>query len=101
MNYKLVISELAAYDLVTIGNYIKNELLNPEAAERIYFKIRSKIDNLVYFSEIFQEIIVHSRKYRRMPVEKYNVFYLINKKSKTITIVRVLYTGIDISKVAM
>ena len=78
-------------------NYIVVTLLAPENAMRQYNRIADAILRLDILPERFREIgseFGRAEKLRRMVVDNYSVFYVIQKESVIVT--NVLYSASDI-----
>jgi toxin ParE1/3/4 len=83
--YNIEITEYAENDLNEIGYYIKYDLLEPEIALKTIEKISNKILELVKDERLSIQGI------RKLLVNNYIIFYNISEKSKTVTIIRILY----------
>ena len=94
MKYKIEVTLTAQKDLHEIMEYITLKLYNLDAARRQVKRIRVAIDHAaenpymypVYYPE---ETLKHD--YRKLPVDRYLVFYWVDEERKTITVARVLY----------
>ena len=101
MKYEIKITEKAEEDIREIYNYIATELLAPETAANLLNKLEKSIMELEsmpsrfrkYGSELWQ-----SRGLRIMPVENFVVLYIPDKKTKIVTIIRVMYGGRNTEK---
>ena len=85
-------SKESKQDLMGIKQYIKNNLQEPEIAQKLIFKIRKEINALKNNPEIYAIInddIIKRLEIRKLIVDNYIVFYRI--KSNNIQIVRVMY----------
>ena len=95
--YKVKITDEALVDMEHLYNHIQYILLAPESAKRQYDRIADAILELAVFPERFQKIGAkpwHSMGLRRMPVDRYSVFYVIDGDSVIVT--DVLYSASDI-----
>lgn len=99
--YKIHISEVALTDIAKIGDYIENQLDNQKAASLLYEEIRSMILSLTDFPNRFAEVVVGKLCFHRVSVKNFNIYYCVDIKSQTVTIARVLYSGMDINLVAI
>lgn len=88
-------------DILIIKLYIKNTLKNPNSAKQISGEIIDKIYSLDFSPERYVEVELHGIRIRKMPVRNYNVFYSVDKDNQIVTVVRILYSGVDINKVAI
>ena len=92
--YKIVIEETAENDLVAILSYISDTLHEPNTALKIYSSIKNEILTLEKLP--FRYALVNDEPYRsigvrRIPVENYTAFYIVDEEGKTIHIFRILY----------
>lgn len=94
VQYKIEIAQPAVHDLEDILDYISNKLKEPAIAKRIYTSIKTEILTLSTMPE--RNRTVDDEPYasmgiRRLFVENYIVFYVVNHGSQTIHVLRVLY----------
>lgn len=94
-NYNIQITEPAEKDLHEIAVYIAKELLEPETAKKIVSKIAKAIINLEDMP--FRNAIITDARLTHIGIGKtfvdnYIVFYIVTEESKTVTIIRILYT---------
>ncbi|MCL2577642.1 MAG: type II toxin-antitoxin system RelE/ParE family toxin [Defluviitaleaceae bacterium] len=90
--YNYVFMPLAEQDLNDIFDYISLELASPEAAEQLIDKIQCEVERVCEFPfsrPLLTDKILHSKGYRLIVVNNFNLFYII--KNRTILIQRVLY----------
>ena len=99
--FKVVVSEQAIKDINSIKDYITKVLCNPKAASDLIKKIRSAMHNLDYNPERFQEILIDDLSIRRIPINKYNIYYKVETNNRIVTIARILYGGVDINQIAI
>ena len=95
--YKVQITQEALADMEQLYNYIVVTLLAPENAMRQYNRIADAILRLDILPERFREIgseFGRAEKLRRMVVDNYSVFYVIQEESVIVT--NVLYSASDI-----
>jgi toxin ParE1/3/4 len=93
-DYKVLISASTEEDLLSILRYISETLREPPAAKRIYTTIKERILSLHHMPDRHGAIIevpFAQMGIRKLFVENYTVFYVIDGKAKTVHIVRVLY----------
>lgn len=93
-NYTLKITPKASEDLEEIYSYIADELYNEGAAENLMNKIESTIMRLRDFpfsGSFVADEILKDKGYRKLIVENYIAFYIVNKIEKQVVIMRVLY----------
>lgn len=97
--YKVRITDAALDDMNEIYRYIAYELLSPENAIGQYNRIADAILTLDQIPEryrIMQTAPEHSRKVRRMLIDNYSVFYIIN--DDCVDVMNVLYTPSNIEE---
>lgn len=95
--YTVEITNEALTDMEQIYNYIANDLLSPEIAMNQYDRIADAILTLRTLAErirIMDAEPEHSRGIRRMLVDNYSVFYVVQGEKVIVT--DVLYSGADI-----
>ncbi len=98
-HYKVQITEKALIDMEEIYNYIADDLLEPEYAMNQYNRIADSIESLALFPErikIMQSSKEAAMGLRRLLVDNYSVFYVIQNNNVIIT--RVLYSASDIEE---
>ena len=101
MNYTIDISLQAKTDLRNIYSYIANELLSPQTAVNQIDWLEENIFGLEVMPFRFKrydEEPWKSRGLHIMPVDKYVVLYIPDKKRTIVTILRVMYGGRNINK---
>lgn len=92
--YNIQITKPAERDLYGIARYISYELLEPNVAQKIINKISNTIYSLEEMPErhaIIKDEALAMRKIRKILVDNYGVFYLVEKDKKLVTIIRILY----------
>lgn len=97
---KIVFSLAARQDLYDIFEYIANTLQASDTAAKVTRKIVHEIRSLEFMPEtypIYKKDPWHSQKVRFFPVKNYLIFYVVNKEESTISIIRILYRGRNIS----
>lgn len=90
--YSIEYSKEAKQDLISIKQYIKYNLQEPEIAQKLIFKIRKEINNLKDNPKLYTIIdnnIIKELKIRKLIVDNYIIFFRI--KSDCIQIVRIMY----------
>lgn len=98
-NYRVQITDEALRDMEQIYNYIANDLYAPEAAMNQYNRIADAILSLSQMPRRIKLLDSKSdklRKLRRMNVDNYSVFFIIQKDAVIIT--DVLYGASDIDE---
>lgn len=98
---KVVYSQQAKNDLHDIYAYIRNALQSPENAagitERIMKEIRS-LETMPERNPLYTEEPWKSKGMRYTAVQRYMIFYMMDKEAQTVSIIRVMYGGRDISR---
>ena len=93
---QVMLSKEAQRDLVSIRNYIRDELCNPDAAQRIVASLKTAVQSLADFSgrgrSLDALIPVHT-EYRYLVCEKYNIFYI--ESDTQVIVVRILHQQQD------
>lgn len=101
MNWTVKYSARARQDLRDIYEYIAYKMLSPDTASgqtgRIMKEIRS-LEKMPLRYRLYDEEPWHSQGLRFFPVNHYLVFYLAGDIEHTVTIVRIMYGGRDISR---
>lgn len=99
MNYKVYMSKVAKNDIVNIYNYIKINLMSPDAAINIVRKIESSIEDLNFMPERYERVGLEGLEYeniRRLMVNNYIVIYKVIKEEYRVEVLRVFYSKRDI-----
>jgi len=92
--YSVLIGRQAERDILEAVTYIQEILFQPESARRIYKAIKTQINMLSEMPQRFAVIAeepYRSMGMRKASAENYLIFYLVNEKEKTVSIVRVLH----------
>ena len=90
--YNIEYSKESKQDLIEIKKYIKDNLQEPETAQKLIDKIRKEIQTLKNNPEIYaiiDEDIIRKLEVRKLIIDNYIVFYRI--KNNNIQIVRIMY----------
>lgn len=101
MKMNLVYTLQAQQDLKNIYEYIAYSLQAPQAAQNISQKLMQAAHSLETMPErnpLYREEPWHSHGLRFLPVKNYLMFYTIDKETDTVSIVRIVYGGMDISR---
>lgn len=99
INYEVITTKQADYDLRGIYEYIAFELMAPGNAAGQLDRLEKGIMGLETFPERFRAYEKEpwrSRGLCVMPIDNYLVFYIPNKEEKVVTIIRVMYGGRDV-----
>lgn len=98
MTYSIQYSLIAERDIDRATNYIMHNLKNPLAAHRLQLQEISSVKNLLHFPfkyPLIDDLLLAPYKIRYLPVNNYMLFYTIIEETKTIYIVRFLYSRSD------
>ena len=101
MNYTIDISLQAKTDLRNIYSYIANELLSPQTAANQIDRLEGNIFGLEVMPfryKRYDEEPWKSRGLHIMPVDKYVVLYIPDKKRAIVTVLRIMYGGRNINE---
>ena len=93
-NYRIRYTPLAYEDLDEIDTYISTVLLNPQAALNLLDEMEESINRLQQFPLIGSELedpYLASKGYRKLVVQNYLVFHLVDQAQKEVIIMRVMY----------
>lgn len=100
MKMKIVYTFQAQQDLKNIYEYIAYSLLVPDTARNMSRQIMQSVRSLETMPErnpLYKEEPWHSQGVRFIPVKNYLLFYTVNNETHTVSIVRILYGGMDIN----
>ncbi len=93
--YSINITDPAYTDMRDIKLYIREELFDPDAADRIINEFYETIKSLEKMPKrhkvIENELISISLGIRRVPVENFDVFYRCYEDERVVSITRVMY----------
>ena len=101
-SYKVGYSVDALDDLREIYSYIANELLAPETATSQLGRIRKEIRSLDFMPTRYALVDWepwHSMKMHQLPVDNYIVYYVVKEEQKTVTVVRIFYSGQNVENI--
>ena len=93
--YQIKITRLAEKDLENLGDYIAEQLLNPEAAKKMIQGIRKQVDKLRVFPERYEldrDPVLKAKGIRMTYYRKYKIFYVVDVQDSIVYIVRILHT---------
>jgi addiction module RelE/StbE family toxin len=94
-SYNIEITQKAECDLSEIGLYISKELLEPKIAKKLIEKISKDIlslEEMPFRHQLVQDKRLAEQWIRKIIVENYTVFYIVNEVKKIVTVVRILYS---------
>ena len=92
--YKIRYTPLAYGDLDSIDSYISETLCNESAAERLLDKIEKAAGQLKQFPRMGSEVedpYLSAKGYRKLVVDNYLLFHLIDDAQKEVIVMRVIY----------
>lgn len=101
MKWNVQYSAKAMEDLKNTYEYIAGELFAPDAAAELVRAIMDAVrslDEMPMRCRLYDDEPWRSRGLRLMLVRKYAVLYLPDETADTVSIVRILYSGMDIAK---
>ena len=101
MIYEVIMTAQADADLRGIYEYIAFELLSPDNARVQLERLEESIIGLKEFPRRFRlygKELWHSRGLRVMPVDNYQVFYILDDITRRVTIMRVMYDGRNVDE---
>lgn len=100
--YRYVLSDAAKRDLRQIAEYIAIELSAPDSAEELIIKLQEAFRHACLFPDSIPPVndeLFRARGYRKIIVNNYVAFVLIDHGKETVNIVRVLYYRQDYQKI--
>ena len=92
--YRIKITPKANDDLDDIYDYISKELFNQVAAENLMDKIETSIMRLGDFPlscSFVEDNVLKQKGYRKLIINNYIAFYVVDGTEKQVVIMRVLY----------
>ncbi len=92
--YSLKFTPKASEGLEQIYSYITGSLLAEIAAENLLGKIENslmRLESFPYSGSFIIDEPLKNRGYRKLIVDNYIAFYLINEQEKQVVIMRILY----------
>ncbi|MFE7064101.1 type II toxin-antitoxin system RelE/ParE family toxin [Sutcliffiella sp. NPDC057660] len=94
IKYSILMTEPAEYDLKEIVQYYCNEVYEPDIARNIIAEITEGIFNLEMYPfryPFINEENLAEKAIRRLLVQNYCVFFVIEEELQTVNILRVLH----------
>ncbi len=92
--FDVIIETTAVSDMRGILRYITQTLKEPITAQRIYGSIKEQImtlDTMPFRYALVKDEVFAARGLRKMPVENYLVFYVVDETANEVHVIRVLY----------
>lgn len=102
VKYRIAYTPEAYSDLSDIYSYIAFVLREKGTASSLIKRIRKEITSLSAFPESYPTVDWEpwfSMGVRKMPVDHYVVYYLVDGKGKSVTIIRIFYGGRDVEDI--
>lgn len=94
MSYRIHITAKAERDLIEAVDYIEYTLLNQQAANNLLDKTEEVINKLSFMPDRFKIVddpVLSAWEIRMIVINNYLAFYVIDKESEIVHIVRFLY----------
>lgn len=92
--FNIEITEPAEKDIYEIRRYITEELLEASIAKKVINKIGETIISLEEYP-LRHSLVIDERLselgIRKILIDNYVIFYIVDEKLKTVTIIRILY----------
>lgn len=92
--YIIKMTPKAKEDLEQIYSYISEELFAEESAKTLLIRIENSIMQLQEFPfscNYVADQFLRTKGYRKLIIDNYIVFYLVNEEEKQVIIMRILY----------
>ncbi|WP_184745465.1 type II toxin-antitoxin system RelE/ParE family toxin [Spirochaeta isovalerica] len=96
--YSVEVSDTAQSDIKGIVSYINLELKNPLSAKKLAVKFRKSILSLEEMPKRFnllKDEMLSRNGIRKMAIDNYLAFYIVDDNKKIVSIIRVLYSRRD------
>ncbi len=100
--YAVYYSPEAKDDLKAIYSYIAFTLCAQTAAQAQAKRIRKEILSLSFLPERYAQVSWepwHSQGVRKVPVDNYVIFYVVNEKAHCVEIIRIFYGGRNVEEI--
>ncbi|MFP5522050.1 type II toxin-antitoxin system RelE/ParE family toxin [Peptococcus simiae] len=101
-SYAVVYSSEAKSDLKKIYSYIAFSLFAPETAQSQINRIREAVRSLEFMptrNPVLNRSPWKNRSMYNMPIDNFIIFYMISSNISTVTIIRIVYSGRNISEI--
>lgn len=96
--YSYEYTDFALSSIVDTLDYIEFTLMNPQAADNLLKSIEESIDNACLFPYAAPPFSEEVTDIKKVIVENYKLFYIIKENEKRISILKLLYSGMDITE---
>ncbi|MBQ9531811.1 MAG: type II toxin-antitoxin system RelE/ParE family toxin [Eubacterium sp.] len=96
--YKIVITNPAENDLRDAISYISNKLKNKIAAKNLLDETENMINSLSDMPErysVVNDAVLAAQGIRMINITNYSAFYVVREESKSITVLRFLFSRRD------
>lgn len=96
IKYEVILTERAELELNDIYDYIANTLMEEKTANKLMNKIQNDILLLGDTPEgfaIIENNKIRGLEYRRLTINNYVAIYRVDKESKKVYVVRIIYGG--------
>ena len=96
--YRYAVADAAKQDMKRIAAYIANELYAPDSAVRLMEKLRDAFRHVCAYPQslpLVNDDLFHALGYRKIIVDNYIAFVLIDEDKEIVNVVRVLYYAQD------
>lgn len=96
--YKLEYLPVAQKDMIEIMRYISLKLQNPDAANHLAVELIQAAESVLtfpYAMPVYRSIRPLKYEYRKILVQNFFIFYMINEDKKLVTVSRVIYAKRD------
>jgi plasmid stabilization system protein ParE len=100
--YSVEVSDTAQSDIKGIVSYINLELNNPLSAKKMAAKFRESILSLEEMPKRFNLVkdeMLSRNGIRKMVIDNYLAFYIVDENKEMVSIIRVLYSRRDWEKI--
>lgn len=101
--YNIRYSPAAKEDIKNIYSYIALNLQVPDIAKNQVDRIRKEIRSLDFMPTRYSIVDWEpwqSMKMHKLPIDNFVVYYTVNSDTITVTIIRIVYAGMDIRSIA-
>lgn len=99
--YSVIYSPEAMDDLREIYSYIAFTLLVPETAEKQVNRIRKEVRSLDFMPSRYSLVEWEPWKsmgMHKVPVDNFVIYYTVDDESRTVTVIRIFYSGRNMAK---
>ena len=97
-NYTYEFTENGRNSLIEIAEYISVTLNNPKAADDLLNEIDAALDSACVFPYAIPPFSEEIQDIKKLIVDNYKVFYTILEEEKVLSVLKILYGGMDITE---